>query len=166
MEGKGDAGGLLLRQVPRWATRTVLGMPPALFPPVSDACSHQNSPVLQEEMGDSCTESKSQHNHYREKPPTTLPGIPGQHDLWALPVGTGLQQANPCHPVAERTWHLKEGSWRVTQGWWDRAGSLECPCALLGDWKRLHGLSQCPGRGTASRSALGWAGTPEASGAG
>lgn len=52
MEGKGDAGGLeVLRQVPKWATRTVLGMPPALFPPVSDTCSHQNSPVLQEEMG-------------------------------------------------------------------------------------------------------------------
>lgn len=162
MEGKGDAGGLVvLRQVARWVTRMVLGMPPALFPPALIGT------VLSSRKGwGTRAESKSQHNHYSEKPPPPCLEFPGQHDLWALPVGTGSQQANPCHPVTGRTWHLKKGRWRVTQGWWDQAGSLECPCALLGDWNRLHGLSQYPGKGTASRSALGWAGTPEASGAG
>lgn len=52
VEDGGDAGGLVvLRQVPRWATRMVLGVPPAPFPPVSDPCSHRNGQVFQEETG-------------------------------------------------------------------------------------------------------------------
>lgn len=53
VEDEGDAGGLVvLREEPRRATRMVLGVPPAPFPPVSDPCSHRNSQVFQEETGD------------------------------------------------------------------------------------------------------------------
>lgn len=94
---------------------------------------------------------------YMRSHPSPCLEFQARHDLGALPVGTGSQQANPCQAVAGQNWGWRKGSWRGMQGWWDQAGSLECPWALLGDWNRpMASASSWQGHRSRVSAGLGW----------
>lgn len=150
----------------------VLGVSPAVFPPASQSrhllSPEQPCPLARGgAQGETPVQSpRADISLYGEKPPTTLPGI-----LWsARPVGS------PCGHRIPASKSLPAGRWvnlvfadrklnsdvRLVRPNWVSGVSL----GPARDWTGLHGLSQCPGKGAAFRSALGWAGTPDTSGAG